>query len=74
MSLSDVGPTSVARDRFEETQRMRQAAHRARRELPEGVGELVARELLAWSEFGWTHAPDSPVSRAVDTLLRGWKS
>lgn len=54
---------------FKTAQRMREAALEATRVLPDGAGEMVARELREWADFGYTLSPDGPVMRAVRSLL-----
>ena len=48
-----------------EKARLRNAASRAMHVLPSGIGELVARELLNWEEFGYRFGSHSLVDRAV---------
>lgn len=52
-----------------EKMRLRSAAFRATRVYPGPVGELVARELLAWEEFGWRFSGKSPVLAIVEHVM-----
>lgn len=48
--------------------RMRADADRATQLYPGPVGELVARELLSWAEFGYVLGPDALLRRVVAEL------
>lgn len=48
---------------------LRTAAQRARRAYPGPVGELIARELLAWDEFGWVLGTDALTTRLVQHVM-----
>lgn len=52
-----------------EAARLRAAAHHARRVLPGPLGELVARELTAYAEFGYRFAADALIPRLVTEIL-----
>lgn len=52
-----------------ERMRLRAAAFHATRVYPGPVGELIARELLAWEEFGYAVARDGLVERLVRHVM-----
>lgn len=53
----------------QESSRLRAAAHHAKRAYPGPVGELLARELTAYADFGYRFAADGLLVRlAVDVL------
>lgn len=54
----------------QEKMRLRAAAFRATRLYPGPVGELVARELLTWEEFGYRLGGNQLVMRLVDHVLQ----
>jgi hypothetical protein len=54
----------------QERLRIRSAAYRTRRVLPPGLAELVAREFLAWEEFGYQFGPNSVVMRAINEIMK----
>lgn len=54
---------------FPEKQRTRAAAFRATKAYPGPVGELIARELMSWDEFGYRLGSHALVSRLVDHVL-----
>jgi hypothetical protein len=45
------------------------AAFRARRRYPGPAGTVLARELLAWADFGYRLGADRPLMALVDDLL-----
>ena len=49
-----------------EKMRLRRAAFKVTRLDLGPVGEMVAKELLAWEEFGWRLAGEGIVARIVD--------
>ncbi len=53
-----------------ERMRMRSAAFAAKRLYPGPVGELVAKELAAWEEFGYRLDDHGLVARLVEHLLK----
>ena len=57
------GPDMVARRRFTV------AAFRATRRYPGPAGTVLARELLAWADFGYRLGADRPLMALVDDLL-----
>lgn len=52
-----------------EASRLRAAALHARRVYPGPLGELVARELTAYAEFGFRFAVDALVPRLATEIL-----
>lgn len=50
--------------------RLRAAAFRASRLYPGPVGELLARELLTWEEFGYRLGAHLLIMRLVDYVLK----
>ena len=52
-----------------EISRLRAAAAHARRALPGPLGELAARELIAYAEFGYRGARDALVPQLVRQVL-----
>lgn len=64
---AQLGP--VPMDHHEKT-RLRHAAFYATRVYPGPVGELVARELLTWEEFGYRLGGRQLVNRLVDHILK----
>jgi len=57
------GPDLAIRRRFAV------AAFRARRRYPGPAGTVLARELLAWADFGYRLGADRPLMALVDDLL-----
>lgn len=53
-----------------EKMRIRAAAFRGQRLYPGPVGDLVARELLSWEEFGYRMDQHGITARLVDHLLK----
>lgn len=53
-----------------ERMRIRAAAVRATRVYPGPVGELVARELLTWEEFGHRLGSAGPIMQLVDAVMK----
>ncbi len=53
-----------------ERMRLRSAAFAAKRRYPGPVGELVAKEIAAWEEFGYRIDGHGLVARLVDDLLK----
>jgi hypothetical protein len=53
----------------QERSRVRAAALHARRIHPGRIGELLARELSAYAEFGYRFDTDALVPRLVDEIL-----
>lgn len=53
-----------------EKMRLRAAAFRVTRLYPGVVGEILARELLTWEEFGYRLACDGTVMRLVDHVMK----
>lgn len=65
-----VVPTSPApRLAPHEISRLRAAAEHARRVVPGPLGELAARELIAYAEFGYRGAADALVPQLVRQVL-----
>ena len=65
-----VAPTSPApRLAPHEISRLRAAAAHARRAVPGPLGELAARELIAYAEFGYRGARDALVPQLVRQVL-----
>jgi len=65
-----VVPTSPApRMAPHEISRLRAAAAHARRAIPGPLGELAARELIAYAEFGYRGARDALVPQLVRQVL-----
>lgn len=58
-----------ARLEWAETQRCRNAANTARRRYPGPVGELLARELDAFADFGFRVSQGALMQRLVAELL-----
>jgi hypothetical protein len=54
----------------EDKMRLRAAAFRVTRLYPGPIGALVAREILAWEEFGFKLGSDSIIAAAVDQILK----
>ena len=52
-----------------EVSRARAAAEHARRAVPGPLGELAARELIAYAEFGYRGARDALVPQLVRQVL-----
>jgi hypothetical protein len=50
--------------------RIRAAAERATQLYPGPVGELVARELLTWEEFGHRLGSAGPIMQLVDAVMK----
>lgn len=61
--------TPAAMDHHERM-RVRAAAFHAPRRYPGPVGELLARELMSWEEFGYRLSADGLIARLVDHLMR----
>ena len=59
-------PPSLA---FHETSRLRTAAYLATRLHPGPIGELIQREILDWSEFGFRFDRHGLVGRLVNELM-----
>ena len=53
-----------------EASRLRAAAHHAKRAYPGPIGELLARELTAYAEFGYRFAADDLLTRLAAEVLR----
>lgn len=66
-------PEKLAELNIHEKRRVTDAAIRARYLLPGPVGELVARELAAWTQFGYRLGCDKVVMQSVDWLHREWE-
>ena len=67
---TSVVPTSPApRMAAHEISRLRAAAAHARRAVPGPLGELAARELIAYAEFGYRGARDALVPQLVRQVL-----
>lgn len=49
--------------------RLQAAANQAKRLYPGPAGEMIARELVAYAEFGFRVGPGSLVGRLVEELL-----
>ncbi len=62
-------PGDADRLRLHESSRIRAAALHARRRYPGPLGELVARELTAYAEFGYRFAADALIPRLVTDIL-----
>ena len=63
-------PTSPApRMAAHEISRLRAAAAHARRAIPGPLGELAARELIDYAEFGYRGARDALVPQLVRQVL-----
>ncbi|PVZ03914.1 hypothetical protein [Actinomycetospora cinnamomea] len=54
---------------FHEASRLRAAAHHARRVYPGALGELVARELRAYADFGCRLGDDALAARLATQVL-----
>ena len=54
---------------FHEKSRYRAAAFRAARLYPGPVGELIAREIIAWEEFGYVLHKGGLIEQVVDLML-----
>jgi hypothetical protein len=52
-----------------ERMRIRSAAFQATQTYPGPIGELIARELLSWEEFGYRLGATGPIMRLVDTIM-----
>lgn len=50
--------------------RLRAAAMKVRKLLPGPLGELVARELMIWEEFGYRLGSGSVVLGAIDQIMK----
>ena len=57
---------------YQDRQRIRTAATYATKLYPGPTGELLAREFLAWDEFGYRIAADRLVMRAIDHIHKQW--
>lgn len=55
---------------FHEKARIRAAARAAERRYPGPVGEVLARELLTWEDFGYRVGKHGLVARLVDDLMK----
>lgn len=53
----------------QERMRLRAAATAAGSTYPGPVGELLAREIWAWEEFGFRYGSDGLMHRVVDDVL-----
>jgi hypothetical protein len=62
-------PGTPRRMDLHEVARLRAAAAHARRVLPGPLGELAARELLAYAELGYCGAPDALVPQLARQVL-----
>lgn len=49
--------------------RFRVAAHHAKRAYPGPVGELLAREILSWEQWGHRLGGDGLMTQVVDEVL-----
>lgn len=67
------GPAPITGDAdrlsMQEFVRFRAAALHARRTYPGPLGELVARELTAYAEFGYRFAADALIPRLATEIL-----
>ena len=61
-----VDVNAPARMDLHEKMRLRRAAFQVTRLDLGPVGEMVAKELLAWEEFGWRLAGEGIIARIVD--------
>lgn len=52
-----------------ESTRLRAAAHHAKRAYPGPIGDLLARELTAYADFGYRFAADGLVVRLATDVL-----
>lgn len=64
-------PTPLGRP---EKARLRRLATRATELYPGPVGELAARELLAWEEFGYRVGNGSLMHRLADDIEQRWNA
>lgn len=62
-------PGNIRALTFRETSRLRAAALHARRTLPGPLGELVARELRAYADFGYRFSTDALLPRLANQVL-----
>lgn len=65
-----IGVPDVDRLERHEIGRARAAAHHVTRVYPGAVGQLLARELTAYAEFGWRFPRDGLTESAVREILR----
>jgi hypothetical protein len=54
----------------DERKRLRAAAFRVTRVYPGPVGELLARELISWEEFGYRLGGAGLIMGIVDTVMK----
>jgi len=66
------GPTDTPRSMDpHEKLKLRTAAYRVRNlDLPPGIAELIARELMVWEEFGYRLGTSSLVRQVVDEIMK----
>jgi hypothetical protein len=69
VSLSIVPTSHAPRLAPHEISGLRAAAAHARRAVPGPLGELAARELIAYAEFGYRGARDALVPQLVQQVL-----
>ena len=53
-----------------EIMRYRAAALRATRIYPGAIGQLISREIIVWSDFGYRLGEHSVVREAVDQIMK----
>lgn len=68
LPLTNPTPGTADRANHLDRQRLREAAHHAKRRYPGPVGELIAAELLVWEGFGFRFGGAGPITRLVDHL------
>jgi len=66
---SDPAPSASAALDLAARRRFTVAAFRATRRYPGPAGTVLARELLAWADFGYRLGADRPLTALVDDLL-----
>lgn len=54
---------------FPDKSRISAAAYRAARLFPGPIGDVLARELLAYADFGWRLERDGVMPRLVDVIM-----
>lgn len=59
----------VERGDFLDRSKLTTAAYRARKAFPGPVGDLVARELTEWSEFGWRLGGESRIAQLAAAIM-----
>lgn len=66
-----LAPVTGDAERFapHESMRLRAAALHAKRVYPGRVGELIARELVAYADFGYRFAADALIPRLAAEVL-----